>query len=63
MPKKTSEKKNLLTAAKIAKLLGVSKTEIQNAIKEAKIEPTEIRCGYSYFSEESVEKIKLLLKK
>ncbi len=56
MPKK-SEKKNLLTASKIAEVLGVPKTEVQKAIKD------EVKCGCSYFSEESVEKIKKLLKK
>jgi predicted transcriptional regulator len=62
MPKKC-EKKNLLTASKIAELLGVSKTEVQKTIKEANIKPDEVKCGCSYFSEESVEKIKKLLKK
>ncbi len=62
MPKKC-EKKNLLTASKIAEVLGVPKTEVQKAIKEANIKPDEVKCGCSYFSEESVEKIKKLLKK
>ncbi len=63
MPKKSGEKKTLLTAAKIAELLGVSKAEVQKTIKEANLKPDEIKCGCSYFSEESVEKIKKLLKK
>jgi predicted aconitase len=62
MPKK-SEKKNLLTATKIAKLLGVSKTEVQKTIKEANIKPDLVKCGCSYYSEESLGKIKELLKK
>lgn len=62
MPRSETKKK-LLTAAKIAELLGVSKTEVQKKIKEANIKPDEVKCGCSYFSEESVEKIKELLKK
>lgn len=62
MPNK-SKKKNLLTASKIAEVLGVSKTEVQKIIKEANIKPDEVKCGCSYFSEESVEKIKKLLEK
>lgn len=63
MPKKCGEKKTLLTAAKIAELLGVPKTEVQKTIKEANIKPDEVKCGCSYFSEENIEKIKKLLKK
>lgn len=62
MPKKV-EKKNLLTASKIAEVLGISKAEVQKTIKEANIKPDEVKCGCSYFSEESVEKIKKILKK
>ncbi len=63
MAKKCSSKKTLLTSSKIAELLGVSKTDVQKVIKEANIKPDEVKCGCSYFSEQSVEKIKNLLKK
>lgn len=63
MPKKMGGKETLLTAAKIAELLGVSKTEVQKSIKEANIKPDAVKCGCSYFSEESIEKIKNFLKK
>ncbi len=56
------EKSDLLTAGNIAKTLGVPDAKVKNAIKTLGIKPTAKKGVCSYYSKESIPKIKSALK-
>ncbi|RCK72441.1 MAG: hypothetical protein IGBAC_0515 [Ignavibacteriae bacterium] len=51
------------TASKIAKLYGVSASEVRKALKSIKAKPVITKGGCSYYTRETCEKVKKLLKK
>lgn len=59
----TNEGANLFTARKIAEALGVPETQVKKAIKELGLEPTTKKGACSYYSAETVERIRQTLEK
>jgi len=53
-----AEKKDLLTAGKIAKELGVSPAKLKKIIQELNIEPDVKKGNCSYYGSKTVAKIK-----
>lgn len=53
----------LYTAGKLAKMYGVTPSEIKQAIKVSKVKPDTIKGGCSYYTSSTAEKIKSALKK
>ncbi len=51
----------MYTAAKLAKVLGVSEGELKKLVAAEEIKPDEMRGGMKYYSDETAEKIKELL--
>lgn len=47
----------LFTAARLAKLYGVTPSEIKKAIKESKVKADAVKGGCSYYTKETAEKI------
>jgi hypothetical protein len=56
------EKADLLTAGNIAKKLAVSDAKVKKAIQELKLKPAAKKGVCSYYSPDSVAKIKTALK-
>ena len=54
--------KQLLTAGKVAKELGVSDAKVKKAITELELEPDEKKGACSYYSASAIAKIKKALK-
>lgn len=57
-----SEKNNLFTAGAIAKELGVSGAVVSKTIKALNLKPEMKKGVCSYFSKETIKKIKVALK-
>ncbi len=55
--------KNLTTIAKISKESGVSAGAIRKALKEAKVQPDEVKAGCSYYSPMKINDVVKKLKK
>ncbi len=53
----------MYTVTKLAKALNVSDTVVKKTLKELRIEPDAKRGACSYYSSETLEKIKRALKK
>lgn len=51
------------TASKIAKLYGLSASEVRKVLQSIKAKPVIIKGGCSYYTRETCEKVKKLLKK
>ncbi len=55
--------KNLTTVAKVSKETGVSAGVIRRALKEAKLQPDEIKAGCSYYSPTKIHDVVKKLQK
>ena len=60
MSKNTNE---YLTAAKIAKLYGLTPSDVKKALKTINAKPVVVKGGCYYYSLQDSEKVKKLLKK
>lgn len=60
MPKSSNE---YFTAGKIAKLYGVSQSEVKKIIQALKVKPEFVKAGCSYYSKDVADQIKKHLKK
>jgi len=59
----SKESVELFTAARLAKIYGVTPSEIKKAIKDSKVKADAIKRGCSYYSKATIEKIKKALPK
>ncbi len=60
---KSQGKLNLTTVAKVAKESGVSAGAIRKALKEARVQPTEVKAGCSYYDVGKIGDVVRKLKK
>lgn len=58
----TQKDEGLVTAAALAKKLGVSPAKVKKAIEDAGLQPAKVRCGCSYYSEQDAAKVEAQLK-
>ncbi len=54
---------NLTTVAKVSKETGVSAGAIRKALKEARVQPDEVKAGCSYYSPTKINDVVKKLKK
>lgn len=58
----TQKDEALVTAAALAKQLGVTPAKVKKAIEDAGIQPAKVRCGCSYYSPEDAATVQARLK-
>ncbi len=58
----TQKDENLLTAAALARKLGVTPARVKKAIEDAGIQPAKVRCGCSYYSTKDAATVEARLK-
>ncbi len=57
-----AKEENLVTAAALAKKLGVPVAKVKKAIEEAGLQPAKVRCGCSYYSEKDLAAVESKIK-
>lgn len=60
---KSGGKSSLTTVAKVAKETGVSAGALRKALKEAKVQPSEVKAGCSYYDSARIGDVVKKLKK